>query len=259
MSSQKTKKSELAILILFPVLAVALSLGFRVNFLVSILLFFLPLMVFLSWKNKQAIIKTTLFSLLFVIPLAVIIDYIAVVGEVWYVTTIFDWRLFGLAPVEDFVWGFCIVYSMVIFYEHFYDKTGREAAGRYMKWLMAIIGILVVVFLNILVFNKNILDIPYTYFWIALVLVVIPISALFFRWRNLSGKFLKVGTYFAFLTLLEELTALYLGHWWFPGNEYIGWVEIFNLGFPLEELVFYIMFGSLAVLSVYEIFDDDRK
>lgn len=256
---KKTKKSELALLVAFPVLAVAFSLGFRVNFLVSILLFFLPLMIFLSFKNKQAVVKTALFSLLFVIPLAVIIDYIAVVGEAWYVSTMFDWRLFGLAPIEDFIWGFCIVYSVVIFYEHFYDKTGQERLDRHMKWLMLIIGILLLIFLDLLVINKDLLNIPYVYFWIALVLVIFPIGALFFRFRNLANKFFKVAAYFAFLTLLEELTAIYLGHWWFPGKQFIGWVEIFNLGFPLEELVFYILFGSIAILAIYEIFDDDRK
>jgi len=56
-----------------------------------------------------------------------------------------------------------------------------------------------------------------------------------------------------------KVTALQLGWWDFPGSNFIGWVSIFNIRFPLEELIFWLFLFAMAILTYYEFFDDDEK
>lgn len=71
-------------------------------------------------------------------------------------------------------------------------------------------------------------------------------------------KFIKTGVFFFMLYLIYELTAVNLGQWYFPG-EYVGWVELAGARFPFEELFFWMMLSSSAVLALYEGFVDDKK
>jgi len=61
------------------------------------------------------------------------------------------------------------------------------------------------------------------------------------------------------LSFTYELTALHLGLWSFPGEHFIGWVDILGYRFPFEEFFFFIVLASIAGLAYYEFFDDDQK
>ena len=89
--------------------------------------------------------------------------------------------------------------------------------------------------------------------------MVIPSIIELFRHPKLLPKFLLVVIYFFFLTFVYELTALKLGQWIFPSNQYIGWVSIFGLNFPLEEFFFGFFFYAMVTLACYEAFDCDEK
>lgn len=109
------KKVDIFLLILFPVIAVWASLFIKANFLQSILLFFGLPSLYLSLRTPFQVKKTFLFSLILSIPFGIIIDYIAVLDSSWYVpTTVFPFRLLGIVPVEDLIWGF--LSSIVLLY-----------------------------------------------------------------------------------------------------------------------------------------------
>ena len=110
-----------------------------------------------------------------------------------------------------------------------------------------------------LVSKPELLIIPYFYFVGGVVLVLIPVISVLFKFPNLIVKFSKMGAYFFYSSIIYEITALKLGLWDFPGDQFIGWVSIFGTVFPFEELFFWIILGVLSVLSYYEFFDDDRK
>jgi hypothetical protein len=98
------KKLEILLLILFPVLSVILSLVIKANFLVSTLFFFGLPAIWLSSRTKMAIKKTVLFSFIFSIPLAIIVDYRAILDKSWYVpTTVFPFRLLDIIPIENLI------------------------------------------------------------------------------------------------------------------------------------------------------------
>lgn len=50
-----------------------------------------------------------------------------------------------------------------------------------------------------------------------------------------------------------------LGQWTFPGDQFIGWVNMLGVRFPFEELLFWFMLAAIGILSYYEFFDDNRK
>ncbi len=101
------KKGDIIILIMFPIVSVIVSLLIKANFLTSTLLFFGLPAIWLSYRTKEMINKTALFSLIFSIPFTIVIDYIAVLDKAWYVPNSII-RLFGIIPIEDFVWGFLL-------------------------------------------------------------------------------------------------------------------------------------------------------
>ena len=76
---------------------------------------------------------------------------------------------------------------------------------------------------------------------------------------KMNVKFFKTAAYFFYLTFIYEVTALQLGWWDFPSTNFIGWVSIFNVRFPLEELIFWLFLFAMAILTYYEYFADDEK
>ncbi|MFH1376544.1 MAG: lycopene cyclase domain-containing protein [Candidatus Woesearchaeota archaeon] len=253
-------KFDIFILILFPILATFISLLINANYLVVTLLFFGLPSLYLSIRTRKRIAKTALFSLIFSVPLTIIVGYLASIDKAWYIkSTIFDVRLFGLSPIEDFVWGFLLVYAVVIFYEHFLDKGKNELINKNMRYLIFVLMIILVLFFILVFTNPQILNIPYAYLWLGLFIVILPSIAFLSFFPKMLVKYFKTIPYFVMLTGLHELTALELDLWVFPGANFI---HIFNfLGhlMPLEEFIFFIVLGSAAIISYFEFFEGDRK
>lgn len=89
--------------------------------------------------------------------------------------------------------------------------------------------------------------------------MVIPILLQMFNYPKVFSKFALTAAYFFVFTFMYEIAGLRLGWWAFPGTEFIGWVHIFGVSFPLEEFVFWFMLTAFAALSYYEFFEDDEK
>ena len=62
-----------------------------------------------------------------------------------------------------------------------------------------------------------------------------------------------ISIYFFSLYFFAELTAVNLNWWIYPGNNYIGWVTVFNTTFPFEEFFFWMMFYAATLISYYEV------
>ena len=254
------KKLDIFLLILFPIASVVLSLVFSVNFLVSILLFFGLPSLWLSFRTPSQVNKTFLFSLILSVPLGIFIDYVATIDNSWFVPiTVFPFRLFGVVPIEDLIWGFFLIYSIVIFYEHFLDKGKHELVDRRMKYLVWPLIILMLVFFTILFTKPELLVIRYAYFWLGTIFFIVPAITFLSFFPRLLSKYVKTASYFFLLSILFELTGLQLNQWAFPGSNFIGWVELFGHRFPFEEFFFWFVMGAISVLAYYEFFDDDRK
>lgn len=249
------KKLDILLLILFPLIAVILSLGLKLNFIISTLIFFGLPSVYLSFRTKKVILRTLTFTLLFGLSASIVLNYMASLDNSWEVPTIFPFRLLDKVSIEEIVWSLLIVYFIVIFYEHFFDK-GKHKVEYSMRYLAYILISILVVFLLSLFTNPDLLKINYFYLKAGLIAALLPLAAFLFEFHKFVSKFIKTGLYFFYLGLLNELTALQLGYWSFPGSNFIGWVTILGHRFPFEELLFFLMIFAIAVLAYFEFFDD---
>ena len=94
----------------------------------------------------------------------------------------------------------------------------------------------------------------YAYFCMGMVLMMIPMM-IFYKKNPETGKQAgMMGVYFSYLYFLYLLTAVKLHHWLYPG-EYLGWIEIVGLGFPLEEFLFWVPLSPMCIVAYYRFFE----
>jgi hypothetical protein len=256
----KQLKRDRIIFYVWPLFAGGLSLLLRAHFFTSLFLFFGFPALLLCYRNKDKIKKALLFSLSTLI-IVVVLDYISDITGVWYITnSVISYRLLGQVTLENIIWLPLYAFFIVMYYEYFYELGDQDVLYTpRLKYLYAFYLAVLTIFLAVYLINKDWLYLPYFYMQMGIVLIILPIILTFFKSPRLFTKLIKVGIYFSFLSLIYELTALYLDQWVFPGGGTLGLVGVGKIRFPVEELVFWIMLGSIGGLSLYEFFDDDEK
>ena len=253
-----SKRVDALILAFLLVLAVVISLWANTTFLTSIGLFLGLPALWLSFRKPESITKLLLLSVAGALPFFIITDFLAALNGVWYVPTIFPFRVWG-AAFEDFIWLLALIYLTTIFYEYFLDRGKDKIMWKHMKWLFLLSAFLLVILGICALLFPAFLHIPYTYLFIGLVFILCPSIFMLSFFPKLSLKFFATLIYFFPLAAAMEVTALKLHHWEFPGKDFIGWVNLFGYQFPFEELFFWFFLLPIAILSYYEYFDDDQR
>ncbi|MBP9751889.1 MAG: hypothetical protein KBD19_03450 [Candidatus Moranbacteria bacterium] len=251
------KKLELILISLWAIPAFFLAWFFSPNYIVSALIFYLPLAVFLSIRLGNHSRRVGLVSFLITLPSVTILDYFGHKDGSWFNPSLIGVRIFGEFPVEDFLWFFLFVYTVIGAYEYLFDD-GRVSSG---AWKIRNIRLysLVITFVFCIttpVFFSD-FSIPYFYaiacatFFIAAPLI----GVLFFR--KLKKVFLLLPI-FATSFFLYELVSVMRGHWFFPGDHFLAKSSLFGVMVPVEEL-FWIFLIAPAGVVLYELIADDRK
>lgn len=259
------KSFDLSIMFLFPFLASALTLIFKTNLFVSTLLFFGLPALYISLRNLSIIAKSVIFSMIVSFPLSLFIDVFAAKDGSWVIPrSIFPFKFFGVATMEVYVFGLLWVLSLILFYEHFIDRGGSgDKLPKNIKYLEYLSAFLISITAIIYLFEKSLIVIPYFYLLIGILIVILPLSVFLYYNRKFTvhifDKFFKLGLYFFILMLLFELVAVHTGQWIFPGNHFIGWVELWGLRFPFEEFFMWMILASPAMIAYYEYFADDKR
>lgn len=256
-----SRLKHLVVFVLYPFLASFLSFYLNLNTFESILVFLLIPSLHLSFLLRHSIVKSATFSLLVSTFLFIPIDYVAHATKQWLVPdTIFPFRLFFFVPIEDILWAFLLGYFIIMFYEYFLDgHRDRKMWRPRMKYLGAVFVLVFLIFLLLFFTLPHLLQIPFFYLWMGIIVVLIPVIVELFRRPLLSGKLCLAGAYFFVLSLIYEITALKLGWWSFPSSQFIGWIEVLDVRFPFEEFFFWLMLTAIAALAYYEFADDDEK
>ena len=244
----------------YPLLALGISAILAADFLVSILLFLLIPCILLSLKaNAICIKRSALFSLV-CIPAIVVIDWVAQFSGQWRWasgTTLFPFRIFGVVQLEVAIWGFLFIYGTLLFY---HCIAGRSQPQRVWTPKMSIFACVIIAFFLAFVslfFNApEFLSIPHLYFWFGMFMIVPPILVILFQKPKLHSKFLFFGSYFFYYNMVYEIAALQFGWWEFLSEGVVGPITLFGAALPVEELIFWCMLSSLAVISYYEFYDD---
>jgi len=175
--------------------------------------------------------------------------------------TVFPFKLFNIVPIEDSFWAFFLTFETVMFYEYFLDNQKKNEFVKKRFLPLLLIAFVIPSLWFIIGFRFPIVfQIKYFYAIWGSVLLLIPLFLFLFKYPTLIKKFAITGTYFLYLNLSYEITALIKNWWFFPkSSDFIGWVNVGKLFFPLEEFIFYIIIFALGLLAWYEYFDDDRK
>ena len=240
--------------------AIPIILYYQVRPLTSSLFFFIIPTIYLFFRKKKPIKEVLAGGVLIGSGFGLIFNIIASANKAWDEISsqlIFDYRIFGFMPADEPIWFFFWAIFIITFYEHFYEKDRTDKLSKRYKYILFPTLLALVLVVIIAATDKNKLLFRHAYFFSALP-TVIPLIYVVKNRPNLIMKFIKTGAFFFMLFLIYELTAVKLGQWYFPG-QYIGWVALFGLRFPFEELLFWMGLSTFIVLSIYEGFvDNDR-
>jgi hypothetical protein len=254
------KKVDILALVGIDILAIALSFAFHANFFTSTILFLGVPSAYLLFRDKNVfekrkILIVTLIGMLF----CFCFDFISELNKAW------DWnggllfgKILGVVQIDVMAWFFLWVLHIFLFYEYFIDRKKLKSKISGPQFKIIGLGILSVIALIVIYQNfPSVLLFEKAYLVICL-FVVAPFVYYCFKNPKVIKHAFPMLAYFAFVYLTHEITALCLEQWRFPGD-YIGWVQILDVGFPLEELIFWIGMSSLVAVMYYERGFDNLK
>lgn len=227
------------------------------------LLFFGVPSAYLAWRNPSFIARSALFAAVTSVPLAVIIDYVMETTRGWLLpTSIFgEFRLLGAVVVDQILWVFLWIFFIVMFYETLLEKhrAGKTVDPHLKTWAL-LLAAGSALFLGLYLSSPSTLAIDYFYLKLGILGAVLPTLVVIARLPTRAGPFFIAGAYFFALSFLYEMVALHLGQWFWPAeNQFIGFVEMFGIRFPVEELLFWMMLGAVATLALYQQFAHHEK
>jgi len=259
--SQKKKwiLKELFFILLYYLVSAFFIIFFKLNYLISALLYLAVPSIYLSIKRPAIIKKTLIFSSFFAPPIVLIFNYLAHVSGAWYEPSVIGVRVLGVFPIDTFIWGFLYCYFIIVFYESFFDNDrNKKIFSHNTKKIFYVISVMLFIFCLTYIFNKDVLNIKYFYILFVLLFFLVPTIKILYNLPLIFDKVILQGIYFLILSIIYELTAIYNKQWHFPGKYYVGFVELFGLKFPFEEFLWLVL-AVPAVISVYEYYVDDRK
>jgi hypothetical protein len=254
------KKVDISLLILFPILALIITIFCKTNLLESTLLFFGVPSLYLIIRDPNILKKSFIFSFIFFLAMCPFLDALGTLDKAWSIPTIFHFKFFGISTVENYIFGFFWILIATLFYEHFFEKgKWKEKISKNIRYLIAIAIFLISVLTVFFFYNLQLLTITYFYLWASLIFVLPPLILFLYLHPKFLRNFLLLSIYFFFLLFLFEIGALHNAQWAFPGRHFIGFVEIFNYKFPIEEFVFWMILCTPSLICYYEFFADGVK
>lgn len=257
--TSKQKTWDLIFLCLINIFAIVVTLVFKTNFLTSTILFLGFPSFYLLYREKSYFEKIFFASVSSGILFGFVFDFIAELNKAW------DWngglyfgKILGVVQIDVMIWFFLWVFHIFLFYEHFIDrKKLRSNFSKIAPKAFFANALSIILLLTIFKFDPSILYFHKAYLLMCLVLLI-PFLIILARKPKLVFHTVPIVIYFIFVYLAHEVTALNLGQWRFPGD-YIGWVHVLGVTFPIEELVFWIILSSLMGAVFYEEEYDNRK
>ncbi|MEK7592051.1 MAG: hypothetical protein AAB508_01515, partial [Patescibacteria group bacterium] len=256
----RKKQIDLVLVILFPFLATFLALFFDLTFFAATLLYYGTPALYLSLRSPKLAQKASIFALLLALPISFIIDYFAFLDRTWFIP--FSWfpnRIFGFISLDNLSFGVLLTYSIVLFYEHFIDHGKNKTIDKHLIHLMYLVILLLLIFFIFITTRTASMSIPYFYLWVGIVLAGIPAVTLLIQVPKMLAKYIKTSIYFFLIAVLSEYTGLRLGHWMFPGKNFLGWMPFFGFRIPVEEAIFFFLLAAVGIVAIYEFFDDDGR
>lgn len=243
------------------ILATIFTTAFNLSFIVSTVLFFAVPALYLFIRKPRPLNRISLASLFFGLILMFEMDFLAELNHVWIVPEPLFGKLFGITTIDILLWSLLWVFFVVVFYEHFFEhEKGGKISPNFIFGALPALSVLIVI-LTLYALNPEILKFDYAYLILgtsSFIPFAIPAIRRVAVMPSLAIRFVKTASFFFFVHLAHEVTAIKLGQWYFPG-QFIGYVEFADIRFPVEEFVFWVVLSTAILLAEYEYFIDDRK
>lgn len=251
------KLRDAAVLLTIFVIGTAWCWQFRQPWVVAnVLLLGLPLAYLLLVSQKARTSVKPKFTALFIVLAIVGFDFMCEQFGGWSGPTVFPFKLPGGVTLEEVQWIIFYFPLTMSLNEHFFATQVKTPPNRIAKRVLKsffYIALLAAV-LCALLFE----EIPFVYLWVGLILQ--PTFILFGIWVNrwIIREVLWIGIVTGFLNLIFEFLALRNNYWNFPGT-YIGDVRMFGFEFPVEELLFLIIFSGPSIVATYAIYKNWKQ
>ena len=245
-----SKRYDLLALVSMVLLSTIVSLFLDPPLLVVTTLFFTPPSVYILWRKPSLFKGPAVAALLFGVIWAPSFDHFATFNNAFAGTpnTLLFFPFPMFMPLDLFLLYAMQVFGIAIFYDYFIaGSPSGPISPRAARSALAGLGVLLL-FVFLLDSAPDLVSVRYGYL-VAGLATLAPALVILYRRPGLCVPALKTVPFFFFLYLLYELVSLHFGLWRFPG-QYLGMVTLFDLHFPLEELVFWIALSS-ASISVY--------
>lgn len=252
----RRRAAELWLAILWNVPAFFLSLSFSRSYLLTLLIFAVPV-VYFAYHLSHVWRKLLTYSILFTTPLASVFSYLAHRDGSWFTPSAFP-RIFGVYPAEDIVWAIVFSFYALVLYVFFYDRDTLPAFPKYFRRIIEYLWIFAFLFSLVVYVYPPLPAIPYFYGLLIAVMALLIPWWIILKHERLLPKILRISIFFLIPSILMEYVALSTGTWSFPGTHFIGWIEVGALRLPLEELA-WILFSIPPILVFYELLADDMR
>ena len=219
--------------------------------------FTLPPAIYLGIRKKKNWKKVFYAVLLFGLAFGLVFAFVAELTLSWEVlSTIVPVKLFGIHTIDTTMGIMLMTLLTIVFYQHFIEPdSNRRISKNFKKFLIPILLILISIFFYALFYMDNFPK-QYSYFILG-IMALLPMIYFVFSHPKFLGKILVASIYFFFLYFIMELFAVAYDWWIYPGS-YVGYLTIFNLTFPFEELFFWMMLYTACLISYYELLIDSH-
>lgn len=253
------KKIDIVVLTLLLAFSTSLAYFTRPTFLGNVavfsIIFSVPPTAYLALrapKNwKKICISMFVFGVLFLFPFDLIAEYTHTWDTLSYVAS---YRILGVElAVDNLIWGMFMTMYTITFYQHFMPNEKTSQMSPRLRYAVVFSIIATIIILAILFKYPSLLSWRYPYLFLGIAAIVPPIALGFYKPFYIP-KMTTITIYFFFFYFIQEIFGLRYNYWIYPGNNYIGWVNVVGVTFPFEELFFWMMLYAPTIVSYYEIF-----
>lgn len=244
---EQNKLKHFIALILLYFIGVLAVLIIQPSYIENIILVYLPGTIYalgLVKNSKRKILLFALVSMLFIIP----VEILARLTNSWDVSSLFP-RLLGIAPLENIAYALINIIYPLAFYEFFFDNDRNRKISPNWKYLLAAYLVLFIGTFTIYFTSPEILKFDY---WVIGIGIFIPVLTLLVtRKAHILKRLLIPAITFGLMFGIHEVVSMALGHWWWPG-EYVLPITVFGHIYPVDDLIIWLLFSVVGVISGYE-------
>lgn len=261
-NTPSTDLKDLIVVVGIIVASFTISVTFKPDLFVSMLMYlFLP-SLYLILRKKKDILRISVASLTMGVFYGMSYNFVAEYFHAYqtiYKYPFLAYKIVGVTPVADIIWGFMIPFSIFVFYEHFLDRHKPLKVFSKRNEIFIIFGAFLLTLISFwLTFYESESRVENKAYFIVGLLSCLPLILIFLEKHTLILKIFYCSVFYVFVNTLFEISAIHNEHWVFPGD-YIHTFSVNGFILPLEEVVFWIIPSTSVFIILYEFFFDDNS